>query len=235
MEYLARERGFPSPRRSARPQREVGRILIAIGGLERKAFLPRRASEEFNDAAESVASVQTRSSFLRHFDAIHSLLRDSIPIDPGPKRVVQRDVVFENEHAARAVCSDTAQRNALRGRICGAATRSAKQGETGNLAQRVIEGEIRSRGQIVARELPIADGGVSEGRWHPRRHRHLLRCARRVESDFEVRKVGVARVPIVAVLLKVGRTDDESAGSSCDMLKDEISGGRSKSGCRVGL
>ena len=145
-------------------------MLVAVGALKRQSGVCGAARDDVDDPAHGLRAVQVGGAAPDQIDSAHGLARDAVPVDPAPERIVERDAVLEHERAAGSARAHAAQRDALRGRVCHAAARPAKQGEPRDLAQGIVEGqggggrevlrpEHNRIGCRVARAHPGASGG----------------------------------------------------------------------------
>ena len=148
-------------RRAAGHQRLAvqGAVERAAHGAEVARLEPGFASligarRQLNDAAERAVAVNVARGAADDVDALQRGHRHAVPVDPRAERVVQRDVVGDDERAAGARRRHAAQRHPLRRRVGDGGRRAAEEAEAGNGSQLIVEPERRrfdDRGAIERR------------------------------------------------------------------------------------
>ena len=98
-----------------------------------------RAREESDGAAHGAVAEDAGGGAARNLGAADFVGHELRPIDPAAEGIVGGNAIPEDERAAGAGRSDTAQRDALRGGVGDQAGRAAEEAETGHIAQAVVE------------------------------------------------------------------------------------------------
>src|SRR6185436_7161631 len=103
------------------------------------------ARDEIHNAAKRIGPIQARTSPLDYFDSADGLARHAAPVDPAPERIVERDLIRQNNRAACAARANASKRNALRSRVGSAASGTSKQRETRHLTKSIVKRYCRGR------------------------------------------------------------------------------------------
>jgi hypothetical protein len=116
--------------------------------------------DHVDDAAKGAGAVEVGAAAGRDGHGFDCFGGDFVPVDPSAEGVIHGDVVLEDEGSAGRGGSESAQGDALTGRILNARTGAAEEFEAGLLAEFVVEGD----GGIVG-EVARAEGvdGVCRG------------------------------------------------------------------------
>src|SRR6185312_6667614 len=111
-------------------QRKIGGVLIPVGGFERNQVAVNRRAKNIDDSAERVGTVEMRGAAAGDLDAANADARHPVPIHPPAEGIIHREAVTEHQGAAGTAGAQTAQGDALRGGIGGAAGSAAEEAES---------------------------------------------------------------------------------------------------------
>src|SRR5262249_19318514 len=151
IEQLSRKRRGPCTEFLAPRERKIRTVFVSVRCLQRKCVFFCWFPHNVNYSSQRIGSVKMRGSAAGGFNAGNRLTRDSIPVHPAAKGIVQRNSVSQNERPARAACPKPAQRDSLRSGIRSPAGSTTKQAESGNLAEDVIHSKGGCRSDVIVR------------------------------------------------------------------------------------
>jgi len=98
----------PLSKSQCSPARSQGRVLVAVRYLDIARSLHRLARLHIDHAAQRVISVQRRNASGNQLHLIERRLRNSRPVDPAAKRIVDGNAIGQNQSPTRPACAQPA-------------------------------------------------------------------------------------------------------------------------------